>query len=200
MMCTQSESFELKIHVLDLAQIRTVYRERLIRDFPVDEVKPLPMIERALKRGDYCCYGGFSGDNLMAYAFFVTVQEQGKSLWLFDYLAVEENHRDHGIGSAFLQALSKEVLSAADIVLLEIDDPDHAEGEERIRRLRRAAFYSRNGLINTNVTARVFGVDFRILEIPLRGSHSPDECRLCYSACYQHMLPPMLYRRMVHIS
>ena len=200
MMCIQPESFELKIHVLNLAQVRTVYRERLIRDFPSDEVKPLSMIERALKRGDYRCYGGFSGDTLWAYAFFVTVQEQGKALWLFDYLAVEENHRDQGIGSAFLQALDREILPEADIVLLEIDDPDHAEGAERIRRLRRAAFYSRNGLIDIGVTACVFGADFRILEIPLHGRHSPDECHTCYSACYRHMLPPMLYKRMVHIT
>ena len=153
----------ITVRMLSLNEIRAVYRERIVNDFPENEIKPLSMIERAIRRGEYRCYGGFDSVGLAAYAFFVTIRENGQAVWLFDYLAVDRERRDQGVGSAFLQALRQEVLPEADMVLLEIDDPDTAEGEELAHRLRREAFYARNGLIDTGTTAQVFGADFRIL-------------------------------------
>ena len=188
------------VRLLTSGEIRTVYRERMTRDFPPDELKPLRMIERAIRRREYRCYGGFYGDDLAAYAFFATIRENGRTVWLFDYLAVDEPRRDRGVGSAFLQTLRRDILPEADIVLLEIDDPSFAEGEEREHRLRREAFYLRNGLIDTGLRACVFGVDFRILEVPVHGQHTIDICRPGYSAVYRHILPVLLYRRMVSIK
>ena len=189
----------LTVRLLTLNEIRTVYCERIVDDFPENEIKPLKMIERACTRGECRCYGGFTGEALAAYAFFVTNRENGQAVWLFDYLAVERERRDQGIGSAFLQALSQEILPEAEMVLLEIDDPAAAEGEELARRLRREAFYVRNGLIDTGITAQVFGADFRLLEIPVHGTHAKETCRARYDAIYRH-LPPLLFRHNVHIS
>ena len=158
------------------------------------------MIERAIRRGEYRCYGGFDSVGLAAYAFFVTIRENGQAVWLFDYLAVDRERRDQGVGSAFLQALRQEVLPEADMVLLEIDDPAAAEGEELAHRLRREAFYVRNGLIDTGITAQVFGADFRLLEIPVHGTHAKEACRTGYDAIYRRLLPPLLFRHNVHIS
>ena len=190
----------MTVRMLTLNEIRTVYCERIVDDFPENEIKPLKMIERACTRGEYRCYGGFTGESLAAYAFFVTIRENGQAVWLFDYLAVDRERRDQGVGSAFLQALRQDVLPEADMVLLEIDDPAAAEGAERDHRLRREAFYTRNGLIDTGITAQVFGADFRILEIPVHGTHTKETCRARYDAIYRHLLPPLLFRHNVHIS
>ena len=190
----------MTVRMLSLNEIRAVYRERIVDDFPENEIKPLKMIERAIRREEYRCYGGFDSIGLAAYAFFVTNRENGQAVWLFDYLAVDQPRRDQGVGSAFLQALRQEVLPEADMVLLEIDDPAAAEGAERDHRLRREAFYTRNGLIDTGITAQVFGADFRILEIPVHGTHTKEACRAGYDAIYRHLLPPLLFRHNVHIS
>ncbi len=190
----------MTVRMLLLNEIRAVYRERIVDDFPENEIKPLKMIERACTRGEYHCYGGFTGESLAAYAFFVTIRENGQAVWLFDYLAVDRERRDQGVGSVFLQALCGAVLREADIVLLEIDDPAAAEGEELAHRLRREAFYARNGLIDTGITAQVFGADFRLLEIPVHGTHAKETCRAGYDAIYRRLLPPLLFRHNIHIS
>lgn len=189
----------LSIRPLEPAQIRAVYKERMTVDFPPDELKSLAIIERAIRRSEYRCYGGFIGENIAAYAFFVTIRERGETVWLFDYLAVEQSRRDQGIGSAFLQALQREVLPEADAVLLEIDDPDFAEGEERLHRLRRERFYHRNGLVDTGVTANVFGVDFKILEVPRRALHDRETCQDYYRELYRRLLPSDMFSREVKV-
>ena len=40
------------VETLSLPQIRALYRERMTRDFPPDELKPLTMIEKALARDE----------------------------------------------------------------------------------------------------------------------------------------------------
>ena len=197
---TEQEPIQLTIRLLTLPEIRTLYKERMVHDFPADELKPLTMIERAVKRGEYRCYGGLEGGAIAAYAFFVTNREEGQTIWLFDYLAVDEARRDRGIGSAFLQGLGRDVLPEAEMVLLEIDDPAFAEGAEREHRLRREAFYLRNGLIPTGVTANVFHVDFSILEVPVHGTHAQEACRAGYEAIYRRLLPPFLFRQNIRIN
>ena len=45
------------IRALEADEIRSLYRERLTRDFPPNELKPLDMIERALRRDRYVSTG-----------------------------------------------------------------------------------------------------------------------------------------------
>ena len=56
------------VETLSLPQIRALYRERMTRDFPPDELKPLAMIEKALARDEYVCYGAVNGGGILAYA------------------------------------------------------------------------------------------------------------------------------------
>ena len=187
----------LCVRILTPVQIRRLYAERLKLDFPPDELKPLDRIERALARGEYICYGASDGDELLAYAFFVIAGRRA----LVDYYAVMPEVRDRGIGSRFIRALIEGPLADMDCVLLEVDDPDHAEeaGEASIRE-RRLAFYLRNGLCDTGVRARVFGVDFRILSLPVGERPSPEQTREVYAQMYRIILPPKLYSRHVIID
>ena len=161
----------LTVRELTREEVRRIWRERMRADFPRNELKPLRMIEEALDRGEYLPLGAVpdpdegnpeAGDPIAAYAFFVTPGDAA----LFDYLAVRRDLRDSGYGSAFLRALSP-TLARFRTVLLESDDPDFAPDEgERAHRLRRLAFYEKNGLTDTGVRAVVFGAAFRILTFP----------------------------------
>ena len=88
------------VETLSLPQIRALYRERMKQDFPPDELKPLAIIEKALARDEYVCYGAVNGNDILAYAYFVKLKEQGKPYALFDYYAVRQDIRDRGVGIA----------------------------------------------------------------------------------------------------
>ena len=194
---TAQESIQLTIQLLTLPEIRTLYKERMVHDFPADELKPLTMIERAVKRGEYRCYGGLEGGAIAAYAFFVTIRDEGRTIWLFDYLAVDEARRDRGIGSVFLRALGRDVLPEAEMVLLEIDDPAFADGAEREHRLRRIRFYRRAGGQRTGVRLMLFGCDYEIMTMGLPAA-AAGSVRSSMERLYHSFLSEQRYRDNVH--
>ena len=178
------------VEELTLAQIRALYEGRLREDFPPAEIKPLSAIEGAMRRGEYVCFGAMAGDDILSYAFFIQLD----GIALFDYFAVKKEARGTGVGSAFLQALMAGKLSGMDAVLLEVDDPACAADEaERNIRDRRLAFYLRNGLKDTSVTAVVYGVQFRILALPVGPCPSPDDTRRMYADLYRAVMPPQIF-------
>ena len=190
------------IEELSLTEVRCLYKERMVYDFPENELKPLNMIEASLARGTYSCLGMKNEEGaILAYGFFVRLTREKEEIRLFDYLAVRQDLRDKGLGSAFLQELSRRHLKDTVLLLLEVDDPARAPGpEEKRHRERRLSFYLRNGLRDTGVTARVFGADFRLLEFPLSSIHAPLEISGAYEALYRSMLPDDMFRREVHIQ
>ena len=188
------------VETLSLPQIRALYRERMKQDFPPDELKPLAMIEKALARDEYICYGAVNGKDILAYAYFVKLKEQEKPYALFDYYAVRQDIRDRGVGSRFMQALIAGPLRGMDCVLLEVDDPARAETpEETDKRKRRLAFYLRNGLRDADVKATVYGVQFKILTLPVGKALSREEVRQKYAALYRALLPESLFQEKVFI-
>lgn len=190
----------LAVKPLPLTEIRKIYNAYVTRDFPPDERKPLADIESAYARGEYQCFGAFEEDSLAAYAFFVRLRRNEETLYLFDYLAVLPERRDQGVGSRFLQQLMAEPLRDADCVLLEVDHPDYAETDaERALRLRRQAFYLRNGLMDTGVSARVYHVEYKILSLPVGKPRKPAEIADIYRALYRAVMPRWIYDRMVDI-
>lgn len=188
------------VETLSLPQIRALYRERLTRDFPRDEIKPLAMIEKALARGEYVCYGAVSEEDILAYAYFVKLKQNEKPYALFDYYAVRQDIRSRGVGSRFIQALIAGPLREMDCVLLEVDDPDCAQTpEEAETRNRRLAFYLRNGLRDADVKATVYGVQYKILTLPVGRNISREEIRKKYAALYRSLFPARLFREKVLI-
>ena len=188
---------EMKTDLLTLPEIREIYRKRVKYDFPVNEVKPLAMIEKAFRGGRYLCYGARAGNEILAYAFFVLAEE----VCLLDYFAVRKELRGFGIGSEFLKELSRSCFREAACVLLEVDDPSFAGSEEEKRICeRRLAFYRRNGLLDTGARARTFGADFLILEFPLGEPHCRAEAGEFYSRIYRSLLPKRIFEQMVTVS
>ena len=194
-------TFSFSVRDLTLNEVRGIYGERLVRDFPVNEIKPLSAIEAMMRRGEYACYAASDGGETLAYAFFVCLNGDETPVCLFDYLAVREDLRGSGVGGAFLEQLMAGPLRAYACVLLEVDDPDFAaDDREKAVWERRLRFYRHHGLTDTGVRANVYGADFRILELPVAAPHAASDARDIYCRLYRRMMPPAIYRSKVRIT
>lgn len=185
----------MNISRLNKEQIRSVYHNELVNDFPKDETKPLVMILKREKEGTYRCFGAYEKDTLIGYAFFVVHGEQ----LLLDYLAVVRAYRGRGIGSEFLRLLAEQCADASGMII-EVEDPTYAgTAEEAQLRERRRQFYLRNGCVDSGVTAHTFGVEYRLLEHAQCGVHTADEVREIYRNLYRSMVPKFLYEKNVRV-
>ena len=179
---------------LTMEEAEKVYMEQMQDDFPEDELKPWPVIRRSMERGGYACYGRFSEQGLDAYAYFVMLNEEGKHLALLDFLAVQKQERDQGIGSTFLRELAAACLTDQDLVILEAEDPEYAATEaERETRVRRLHFYDRSGMVDTGVRYRTYGVPFVILEWPVHSLHDRESVVRAYESLYGSVVRGLYY-------
>ena len=76
-------------------------------------------------------------------------------LVLLDYFAVEESAREHGYGSKALKALFATYTGKR--LMIEIESTKE-EADNRIQRLRRKAFYERNGMVLLDFDVELFGI------------------------------------------
>ena len=196
------ETCKLNIRRLKLKEIKDIYRKHLVHDFPLDERRPFPRIAKHYREHRYEGFGGYSeAGELLCYAmFYVKTGPGGRRVCLFDYLAVVAGFRDGGVGSAFLKGLGK-MFPRTGCAFVEVEDPERAaDPNQRSERERRMQFYLRNGFLDTGLNARVFGVDYRILEVPLPANadwhiHSTEEMRRDCEMVYQSMFPRIVYDR-----
>ena len=135
-------------------KIRRLYRLA----FPREERKPFSAILKIHRsnRGDvwFCTVNGrFAG-------FASTVR--GGELVLVDYLAVSPTMRDSGIGSAILRGLRGKY--PLQHLFLEIESV-WEDVPDREARLRRKAFYLRNGFTPMRLMIWLFGVKMEVLGI-----------------------------------
>lgn len=164
---------QLQVRKLTLIQTKEIYNTYMGTDFPPEELKPFCMIEDMWKRGHYFAYGfyetvledGKEEELLRAYACLVA--DNTKRMLLLDYFAACGNVRGQGYGSIALGQL-KEACGDWRGIIIEVED-NELELEESIRdiRNRRIAFYTRNGCRMTDTRSRVFGVDYRIMILPV---------------------------------
>ena len=173
----------------DIDFIKNVYRTRLVKDFPFNERRPWRSVKKLWRAGRYDCWGMFDGEELLAYAFFASLTQDGGRYGLFDYLAVSRERRGEGIGSAFIRGLA-ERLTDLECVIGEVEDPDAAEDAETAEtRRRRLDFYLHADWRDTGVRAHVYGVDYRLLEVPVGSTHTPKQTGEIYTAIYRSFLP-----------
>ena len=187
----------MTIKELTLREIRYIYHRRMVDDFPGNELKSLSAIERAIRKGIYRCFGLMDADEILAYAFFVYLPENGEENYLLDYYAVDREHRGAGIGGRFLKMLCENQLKNADCAILEVDDPACAAEDREIRE-RRLRFYLQNGMADTGERANAFGADFMILRMPV--GKTDADFREIYQNIYRAMLPEKLFNAMIRMK
>ena len=188
----------LKIRLLTLEEIHTVYHVYMIDDFGEMELKPFARIEADFAAGKYEGYGLFEGKMIISYALFV-ITDTGVAL--LDYLGVREDLRDQGYGTKTLQMLEPE-LTKYDMMIVEVENPAYATDEEdRTEKERRIAFYTKNGFVPTGVDVPLFTVEYTILDdvCTTADPHDPGPVRDAYRELYMRMVGDELYKKFIEI-
>lgn len=188
------------IRALTLPEAKALYRQYIPLDFPPAEVKPWRAIEKRLHKDAYICLGFGEQDALRGYAFFASMQDQqGARQYLLDYFAVLSPFRGEGWGSFFLRQMAS-CLPRVHCVLAEVENPDYAKRQaDRALQQRRLQFYLRSGAAETGVESRIYGVEYRLLELSRVRALTPNEVRALYSAFYHSFFSPLRYQRKVVI-
>ncbi len=122
------------------AEIRQWYATDFSEAFAENERKPLEDIFSLIRQSRYELWGLFDDRSMLGYA--ALWKGVGIPLVLLDYLGVTASHRSGGLGSEILQRLA--ALHVPLVTESELPVKGDSEGENRLR-LRRIAFYERNG-------------------------------------------------------
>ena len=175
-------------------RLRRLYREHVAEDFPPAERRPLSAILRLRRRGDYDTWGVFDGDALAAYAFLW----RGADCALLDYLAVCRDARGQGYGTRALELVKGQYGPVP--LLAEVEAPEESAppGENALRQ-RRLHFYERAGFAQLGYQAVLFGVRYAMLAWPAADSQEGERFQAAHRALYQSEVPPLLFRRVIHI-
>ena len=181
----------LRLEKLDKTQVENVYNERMIIDFPKDELKPLDILFKAIDKGIYEPLGLFDEDKLIGYTFLVKNNHD----YLVDYLAVYPQQRNLGSGGIMVRMLS-DYLKDAENLIAEIENPEYAENEDdKILQTRRFDFYKRNNCSDTGLRVRCFGVPFMILRWGTNENEDPHALWDLYQSFYRIMLPKDMFEK-----
>ena len=182
---------KMKFDKLSSEQVEKLFRERLVFDFPKDEVKPLDIILEAMDKGIYECLGLMDENDIIGYVFLVKKDKD----YLIDYLAVYPDKRNSGIGSKMLKLLAEYYMDV-DNIILEIEDPDRAENpEEKELQIRRRVFYLRNNCKDTGLRIDCFGVPFQILIVKGNRSEDLEYLKELYVSFYKMVLPENIFEK-----
>lgn len=119
------------------------YQNELCEAFPPNERKPLATMLSLAAEGRYELLGLFDGEALLGYATLWSDPEWPGYVML-DYLGVTAARRSGGLGGQILAELARREAGRR-TVIVEADGPDGGPEAERPLRLRRLAFYRRNG-------------------------------------------------------
>lgn len=186
----------LEMKSLNASAITTIYHTHMQNDFPPDEIKPLNSMLSLMSQGLYEGFGLFDGTHLRAYAFLA--REKDGEVLLLDYLAVCKGFRGQDYGSQFL-CLLKSQCAAFKGIIIEIESLRTAHNEEDLHiRTKRLAFYERNNLAKTNVTANCFGVEFTILYLPISLEWDDAFVYEHLDGIYHTLFPGKIYEEHVH--
>ena len=181
----------LRLEKLNKTQVENIYNERMIIDFPKDELKPLDILYRAIDKGIYEPLGLFDDTGIIGYTFLVKHDRD----YLVDYLAVYPQQRNLGSGGIMVRMLS-DYLKDAENLIAEIENPEYAENEDdKILQTRRFDFYKRNGCSDTGLRVRCFGVPFMILRWGKKYTDNVDALWRMYQSFYRIMLPKDMFEK-----
>ena len=127
------------------------------RAFPLGEKKPFGVMVKKRKEGSMEL---MTAENDKGSFLGIVITILHKDMVLLDYFAVSPTHRGQGVGSEVLKLLEERYHGKR--ILLEIEDPEEP-CKNKEDRLRRKAFYLRNGLTAQDYKVWLFGIKMLIL-------------------------------------
>lgn len=124
--------------------------------FPSEERKPFGFIEDLARQGKVEMLAVTDGGRFVGLAVTLLTEK----IVLLDYFAVVPLFRDRGYGGRALEMLLKRYGGRRLILEIEMEDPG---AENALYRVKRKAFYRRNGMKETGVYVHVYHTDLELL-------------------------------------
>lgn len=162
-------------------ELKTIYNERLIYDFPDDEVKPLTSMYHMMDRGCYTPYLIAEDGTPIGYALFVSPKDMNSIL--LDYFSIFKEFRNDGKGGQVL-SLIRGVFKDK-VVFIESENPEFQDEPEIPS--RRLNFYKRNGCVDSLVLTSIFTVNYVNLYIADK-KYDSDYCKNEITKIYKSMV------------
>ncbi len=163
-----------------LNQIKKLYEA----SFPKSEKKPFGMITALQKRG-LCEILVIEDDDGNFCGLAIMILAAGRAL--LDYFAVDPRCQGSGMGSAVLQELRERYGSDKIVVEIERTTGPEAEAAGNAQdRIRRKAFYLRNGMEPVGFLVDLFGVEMEVLTFGRELTFAE------YYAIYDKVLPKLM--------
>lgn len=185
---------------LSLGEVKRIYEEEMIHDFPACEIKPFAAIERMYQKGEYFAYGNYEDGELIAYALIAKTKD-GK-VGLLDYLAVREGKRGDGYGSQTIEQIREFFRNQWSGLIVESEHISYAKGEaDKEKRQRRIRFYEKNRLVKLDFESRIYGTEYMVLYLNTNPEDFIDKKKLEieYLKIYQMMMPKEWNERYVEV-
>lgn len=187
--------FDTNFRLLDENELGLLFEKHMKRDFPADELKPLPRLLALTQRGLYESYGLFRGDELLAYALYWKVDDD--PYIMLDYFAVLPKGRNHGTGSEMLHRMLEHFCQDGRGVFGEVEIPETGVPEVDGLRRRRLGFYHRAGLREISYRTKVCGVPYIVLAY---GPEIPDaDLMLTHQKLYHTAFDEESYAKKIYI-
>lgn len=111
--------------------------------FPANERQTLETLKIRLKEDKEVLFAAKINNEVVGIGFLFDLL--GSDFLLLDYLAIKENHRGQQIGERLFEFLKSYSKSHHKHLLMEVDDPEY--GEDKPSKLKRIAFYQKNGAL-----------------------------------------------------
>lgn len=166
----------------ELRRMKRIYLEA----FPISERKPFGMMKRKARQGRMEMLALLDGGKLAGMA--VTVLH--RDMILLDYFAISRELRGKRLGSEAIGLLKERYRGKKLILEIELAKEQAPGAEERIRRKR---FYLKNGIEETGIRIRLFGVPMELLSFG--GTVSYEE----YHSIYEEVIGDCFARRVVRL-
>lgn len=159
-----------------LEEVRRLYEA----SFPKSEKKPFGFIMKKRKKGLFDVLSIEDGEGRFC-GLAIMMLSGGRAL--LDYLAIAPRCQSSGFGSRTLEELGERYGKERIVVEIESTAGDGDSAGESGLRLRRKAFYLRNGMVPMAFVVNLFGVEMEVLTF---GSALTFEQ---YHAIYKEVLP-----------
>lgn len=190
---------------VSIREAEAIYKEHLQKDFPPEEVKPFFIIRKMCFKKNYYVYGFYEKEaeqgeeKLCAYAFLLA--DHGRKMLLLDYFAVCGRLRGAGYGSRALAMLREACMDWKGIII-EVEDDELPGLDEQTRnvRRRRISFYVGAGCQMTATRSRLWGVDYRIMVLPVTDDRAGEEMAGKVRSVYQCMYADRILKKRFAIT
>jgi len=172
----------MEMRAISIEDFGHIYNGRMVKDFPLSELKPLFDILALYERKVYICYGFYEQDTFVGYVNLCTLGYPGIFI---DYFAVAPEWRGQGLGGKCLDMLRQRLSAKYDYIILEAEDPSYGRDSADIkRRWDRLRFYRNNNVRDMGLVVNCIGYDARILSIDMKQQPQPEEAMNTLLCCY----------------